>query len=234
MIGCSSSTPTENEVQDDKGITRIISFSGLDWVVRNTEGKREGPGPNLFSDSSKNVWVDESGSLHLKITHENHEWYCAEVTLRQSYGYKKYVFYLSDKTKEIDQNIVVGLFIYKNDEEEIDIEFSKWSKADNKMAQYAVQPAEKMGNKKRFAWTDWSAPSIHLFNWRKDSIEFASFDGHTSAGDSKDTISSWVYAGDNIPSENNEKLKINLWLFRGAPSANQKTVEIVIDSVAIL
>src|SRR5436305_806293 len=64
---------------------RTISFSGYTWAVKASTG-RVGPGPNYFSDSTNNVWVDTQGRLHLKITKVGGRWNCAEVINQQSLG----------------------------------------------------------------------------------------------------------------------------------------------------
>src|SRR5574341_1745935 len=51
---------------------RQISFSGYMWNVKKSNG-RVGPGPNYFSDSTQNVWVDLSGdrkSTRLNSSHQ--------------------------------------------------------------------------------------------------------------------------------------------------------------------
>jgi hypothetical protein len=53
-----------------------------------------GPGPNVFSDSASNVWVDGSGRLHLKLTYSKGRWRCAEVINTQSLGRGRYTFEL--------------------------------------------------------------------------------------------------------------------------------------------
>ena len=57
---------------------RWISFSGYDWWVKTSFGL-VGPGPNYFSDSTNNVWLDAQGRLHLRITNRSNQWQCAEV-----------------------------------------------------------------------------------------------------------------------------------------------------------
>src|SRR5699024_439597 len=73
---------------------RIISFSGFDWKVRSTKNQ-VGPGPNYFSDSNENVFVDNDGQLHLKITEKDNKWYCGSVEAVKSLGYGTYRFYLA-------------------------------------------------------------------------------------------------------------------------------------------
>lgn len=57
-----------------------IGFAGYTWAVKSSAGK-VGPGPNYFSSSTSNVWVDGAG-LHLKITKAKARWYSAEVDRR--------------------------------------------------------------------------------------------------------------------------------------------------------
>jgi len=73
---------------------RTIEFSGYTWTVEASQGK-VGPGPNYFSDSTDNVWVDSDGQLHLRITKDAAGWHCAEVLLTRSLGYGTYRFYLN-------------------------------------------------------------------------------------------------------------------------------------------
>lgn len=37
--------------------SRLIGFGGYDWCVKRSN-RKVGPGPNYFSDSTNNVWVD--------------------------------------------------------------------------------------------------------------------------------------------------------------------------------
>ena len=60
---------------------RWISFSGYDWWVKTSSGL-VGPGPNYFSDSTNNVWLDAQGRLHLRITNRSNQWQCAELVTR--------------------------------------------------------------------------------------------------------------------------------------------------------
>lgn len=214
--------------------TRIINFSGYEWVVRTSEEAKQGPGPNLFSDSEDNVWVDSQGKLHLKVVQKDGNWYCSGVTLRRSFGYKKYIIYLASDVTKLDENVVGGFFTYKNDNEEIDIEFSRWSITNNQNTQFAVQPSFLAGNKVRFDMDSNTDLSTHFFNWQPDKIEFGSYKGHTLNPTNENVISTWTYTGKNIPPENDERLKINLWLFRGNSPTDKKPAEMIINRIEVL
>ena len=43
---------------------KTIRFAGYEWIVKS--GIHEGPGPNGWNEN--NVWVDQNGYLHLKLT----------------------------------------------------------------------------------------------------------------------------------------------------------------------
>lgn len=134
---------------------RTLSFSGYEWKVKASR-RPVGPGPNFFSDSLNNVWVDAQGSLHLRITHRKNRWYCAEVISQQSFGYGTYRFYLDTRVDKLDPNIVLGLFTWSDDPEfdhrEIDIECARWGNADNDTnAQFVVQPYDIPEHRLRFS-----------------------------------------------------------------------------------
>ncbi|MCU0457809.1 MAG: glycoside hydrolase family 16 protein [Bacteroidales bacterium] len=231
IAGCSASEP---EFIIPEG-ARVISFSGYEWVVSNSEGKKAGPGPNYFSDSEENVWVDEKGRLHLKITFRNEKWHCARVELARHTGYGRYIFYVSTRPDSLDRQVVWGLYTYKNDNEEIDIEFSQWGIENNQEAQYAIQPSHVTGNKARFRMNMEGTYSTHLFDWTRKWIDFASYHGHRKQPvNETEIIARWRYYGDDIPPDSDEKLKMNLWLFRGTPPSDGKEAEVVIDRVEII
>lgn len=234
LVFTSCSTDEDSNEVPPTYSTRVINFSGYEWIVRTSDDKMEGPGPNKFSDSEENVWVDEQGRLHLKIVQRNGYWYCAGVTLKHSQGHKKYVFYVSSRVDQLDENVVGGLFTYKNDDEEIDIEFSKWSNSTNQNAQFALQPAYKIGNKNRFDLNLKSNLSTHFFDWQANEIEYGSYQGHTLSPENDALINAWTYTGSDIPPENDERLKMNLWLFKGQSPKNAQPAEMIIDRVEIL
>lgn len=229
MNGCSA-----REAEDiiPEG-ARIIRFSGYDWIVTTTGDRQGGPGPNYFSDSDENVWVDDDGKLHLRITFRDGRWNCARVEMTRSYGYNRYVFYVSSRPDSLDKQVVWGLYTYRTDQEEIDIEFSRWGIDNNQEAQYVIQPP-KPGNRARFRMDLEGDYTTHIIDWNKKRIDFMSYHGHRlNPAKETEIIARWRYTGDDIPPDSNEKLKINLWLFRGVPPSDGRETEVVIDRVEI-
>lgn len=233
-MNCSSKDKLQEPADTLVNGKRIIRFSGYDWVVESSASLKQGPGPNYFSNSTDNVWLDKEGRLHLRITNRNGKWYCAKVTLVNSYSHGRYIFRVDSRVDSLDKNVVAGLFTYKNDSEEIDIEFSKWNIDGNMDSQFAVQPSEKSQNKRRYFLNLDGEKSTHWFNWQPDRIDFASYQGHSAElPAAADIIQKWTYTGTDIPPDVDEKAKINLWLFRGNPPANLKETEMIISGFSI-
>jgi hypothetical protein len=133
-----------------------VKFSGYEWNVRTGRG---GPGPNVWEE--KNVWLDESGGLHLKIAQHVGKWSCAEVTMRNKLELGRYEFQIKGAIDRLDDNVVLGLFNYPTSDvgpdatHEIDIEFARWGQAGNPIGNYTVWPVEKglKQQSKSFAFT---------------------------------------------------------------------------------
>jgi len=209
---------------------KTIQFSGLTWNVRSGGG---GPGPNLWSDSQSNVWVDSEGLLHLKIRKVGNTWYCSEVYLQKSFGYGEYRFYVASDVEKYDPLVVVGLFTYETDTREIDIEFSRWGDTANPAGWYTIQPVVP-GNQHSFSLDLQGDSSTHKFNWSAGSIFFESYFGyHSTLPSAEKLISSWTYTGNYIPPTGNERLHINFWLMGGKPPSNGEEAELVIKAVAV-
>lgn len=209
-----------------------IKFSGFDWVIKDSKNKLTGPGKNYFSNSTENVWVDSLGKLHLKITQRNEKWYASEVRLTQSLGYGKYIFYLDPLPQELDKDMVIGLFMYdahdtSNFHNELDIEFSKWGEKKNANSQYVIQPYENTPH--RFQ-SDLNYPSKQTIAVRKRKIDFSSVYTDERPTDTTDQlIQKWKHKPENVYRTGDEKVSINVWLYKASETASLKDVEVIIS-----
>jgi hypothetical protein len=203
---------------------RTIDFSGYNWQVKS--GGPRGPGPNLWDDSSDFVFVDSRGRLHLNIKEKNNNWYSSEVYINRSLGYGIYEFVVDKNSRvdEIDPNIVFGMFLYENDEREIDFEWSRWGDSSYDNFSTTVQPWSESGN---VLTADINLDSrydvMHRLDWQADRIIFSVLQNNR-------TIYSRVYTGDRNFVPGREIVDINFWLMNGwAPLDNQDR-EVIIKS----
>jgi hypothetical protein len=212
---------------------RAIRFSNHNWAVKTGYG---GPGPNYFSDSVNNVWVDANGFLHLKITHPDSLWYCGEIISDESFGYGTYVYTIESRVDLLDRNIVLGLFTWDTyapqyNYREIDFEFSRWQIPSNAIGQYVIQPWDRPGNIHRFDfdYAGQANTTTHVMTWRSDGIYFKSYYGDFElAPPPEKTIEDWFYTGTYNPPPGGENARMNLWLISGLAPSNGLESEIVI------
>lgn len=220
---------------------RTFHWSGYTWIAKDSDNKYVGPGANRFSDSTANVWIDDDGYLHLKISNINGRYTCAEVYTKETVSYGTYVFRLKSRIDQLDKNVVLGLFTwndsscYTNTNSEIDIEFAKWGNAKNPNSLvFSVQPTDGGNYVERthsFPISLKQNRSYYSFSWTPDKITWAAFQGLYDPPPFSDLIAGWEYDTTNqqnvprggswcnslpikIPEpEVNTRIHINLWLF---------------------
>ena len=246
--------------KNDRGITKgdvwsfttcerfPILFAGVEWQVKHHQDTVAGPGYNYWSASENNVWIDSQGHLHLKITKAaDGRWNCAEVntTLYASYGIQR--FFINSKYDEMDPNIVFSVFLYKDDEHEIDIEYSKWSNSAifSHNTQYVIQDNTIISkdlkiylegtNIERFIANLNGPLTTHTIDWQQTEVKFQSIHGHYLTPPSK----SYVFGSSSlrglfnfIPKEQDKlRVHINLYLNKAKPPANITSFEVEITDV---
>lgn len=220
-----------------------IKWSGYEWEVRSTHGEPAGPGPNIYSDSKENIFIDSKGHLHLKIVKNNiDKWTCSEISLTKSLGYGTYEWEVASKYDDFQKNVVAGFFIYQSPNEvakqlsrktgdgkadtphEIDIELTNaWGDGNLFFATHdpdIKSPVFDFYQKLNGSYT------THRFKWKPKSIKWESYHGHVAKqtspknpiteqrdGKSKGTPASITYDGNVIPKASSEKTRINFWIF---------------------
>jgi len=213
---------------------RWIKFSGYDWWLK-TSASQVGPGPNYFSDSTNNVWVDDAGQLHLRITHRSNFWQCAELVSERTFGYGSYRFELGSPANNLNQNAVLGLFTWSDDpaftHREIDVEISRWGAvADTNNAQFVVQPYDTAGHLARYRVPAGVSYSTHWFNWETNRVTFQSLTGGYAPSPAPGTVISNWNCSLGTPQTGDENVRLNLWLMNGTAPAGNQEVEFIIKS----
>jgi len=211
-----------------------LSFSGYQWVTKESNDRHTGPGRNYFAGGRENVWVDDKGRMHIRMTHSNGHWYCAEARLVESLGYGKYIFDVEANSQKLDKNLVVGFFTYDHGDtvhhhREIDVEFSTWGNEKNGNSQYVLQPSDKPENGHRFD-TDLSKKSRHVISWKKNKISFSSSYAIMD-GDSEvfKKYAEWTYKPDDNLKKSTEKFSMNVWLFKSDFPSDFNDYEFVVS-----
>jgi hypothetical protein len=135
----------------EKSSSYFIDFSGFTWRVRWKPSDRGGVSNPYNPD---NVYVDQTGALHLRIINRDQQWTCSEINLTQSLGYGTYSFTVED-ISSLDPSVVFGIFTWDHstDQEnhrEFDINIGRWGEPQNKNAEFVLQPTLVQANFFRF------------------------------------------------------------------------------------
>ena len=188
----------------------------------------------MFSDDPENVWVDTAGRLHLRITHRDGGWQCAEVYSDLHLGHGVYRFDLDTAPAALDPNVVLGCFSYSDnydaDHDEIDVEFARWGVSSNDNTQFVVQPYNLPGHIERFDVAPSGGLSTHQFVWTANEVGFESREGRMNTPGA--LFHAWAFDRPDIPVPDVERMRFNLWLFQGAPPSDGLESEVVIASFA--
>src|ERR1700690_4340007 len=120
---------------------KTLNFSGYEWTT--SAGPIFRAGSRNFFDPA-NVWTDERGALHLRISGTPGKWPAAEVKLTRSLGYGTYRFQLRD-ISHLEPSALLTLIAWdgvgtESTRRELDIELGRWGYLENTNVNYVVQP----------------------------------------------------------------------------------------------
>ena len=216
---------------------RFINFAGGLWLVKDSPFPTPAsPGPNFWDNSADSVFVDAQGKLHMKIRQIGGVWHSSQVSLLEPLAFGDYRFQVEGNPDLLDPNVNLGLFMFTNNTEEIDIELSRWGNpADPNAGQFAVQPYfVSPDNLDRFSLAGVGNLSTYRFNWQPDSIFFEAYKGGGVAPQTNnDILHQYLYTGQNVPPlAPFAQIYINLYLVNGNAPINGQETEIVISDFA--
>src|ERR1700755_2455915 len=162
---------------------KILNFSGYEWTTSTGPIFRAGS-RNFFDPA--NVWTDERGALHLRISGNPGKWSAAEVKLTRSLGYGTYRFQVRD-VSHLEPSALLTLITWdgagtESNRRGLDVELGRWGYIDNDNAHYVVQPYYVPGNIVRFRLP--SGIFTHSFRWEPGQVTFWTVvgSGHTTGG----------------------------------------------------
>lgn len=211
--------------------SKILHFSGYDWIVRSGGSYRGGSFVPFVPD---NAWTDEKGALHLRMTRRPNEWGCAEVKLARSLGYGTYRFTVHD-ISHLEPEAVLTLFTWdgvgtEDNRRELDIELSRWGFEKNDNAQYVVQPYYIPLNIVRFRVP--AGVLTQSIRWEPGQATFRTAEGSGESANHR-VIHEHIFTA-GVPAPGGENVRINLYAFLKGQVPLKRESEIIIDKFEYL
>jgi hypothetical protein len=204
---------------------RILNFSGYEWTT--AAGPIFHAGSRNFFDPA-NVWTDERGALHLRISGSPGKWAAAEVKLTRSLGYGTYRFQLRD-VSQLEPSALLTLVTWdgvgtESTRRELDVELGRWGYLENTNVNYVVQPYYVPANFVAFRVPP--GAYTHSFRWEPGQVTFSTVAG--SSNTSSHVINQHVFTS-GVPSPEGKLVRIGLYVFHRGTIPLQNENEVIID-----
>ena len=206
---------------------RTVEFAGITWEVRSGA---DGPGNGCWDDSPESVDVDGLGRLHLKIRQVNGTWCQVQVTAQSFARYGRHNFYVDTPLDYLHSNVVLGMYLYKDDDHELDIEIS--DTLDSSMNNNTWHVVQKVcsGSVNYSSNVSWGGVSTHSIEWLPTGVSFDSYQGYCAQPPCAGSLNHHSppnappYSGSFNPAENlSLRTSINLWV-TGPVSGDQEVI----------
>jgi hypothetical protein len=212
-------------------LPKILNFSGYEWTT--SAGPIFHAGSRNFFDPA-NVWTDERGALHLRISGSPGKWAVAEVKLTRSLGYGTYRFQLRD-VSHLEPSALLTLITWdgvgtESTRHELDVELGRWGYLENTNVHYVVQPYYVPAN-----FVAFRAPPgayTHSFRWEPGQVTFSTVAGSGNTGGGR-VINQHVFTS-GVPSPGGESVRIGLYVFHQGKIPLKNENEVVIDKFEYL
>ena len=210
---------------------KILKFSGYEW--KTSTGPIFRAGSRNFFDPA-NVWTDEKGALHLRISGSPGKWTAAELKLTRSLGYGTYRFQVRD-VSHLEPSAILTLITWdgvgtESNRHELDVELGRWGYPDNTNVDYVVQPYYVPANFVAFR----VPPGLytHSFGWEPGKVTFSTVAGSGNT-DSGRVINQHVFTS-GVPSPGGESVRIALYVFHQGHVPLKNENEVIIDKFEYL
>jgi len=210
---------------------KTLNFSGYEWTT--SAGPIFHAGSRNFFDPA-NVWTDQRGALHLRISGSPGKWAGAEVKLTRSLGYGTYTFQVRDAS-HLEPSAVLALITWdgvgtESTRRELDVELSRWGDPDNTNVNYVVQPYYVPANILAFRVPP--GAYTHSFRWEPGKVTFSTIAGSGNT-DSGRVINRHVFTS-GVPSPEGKSVRIGLYVFHRGKIPLKNENEIIIDKFEYL
>jgi hypothetical protein len=200
-----------------------MNFSGLEWEVYRAPKESFGI---LNSNSPSNVWTDQKGWLHLRLTKEHENWTGAEIQLTRSLGYGTYSFVIHE-LPQLEPATVLGMLSWDpldagQFHRSFYILLGQFGDPAIKNAQFSLLPFNIPANLHRFTLP--RGAFTHSIRWERGRLTFQT----QETGGPPREVAEHVFTS-GIPTPGGERIHINLLAYGDSQAPQKNAVEVVIE-----
>jgi hypothetical protein len=210
---------------------KVLNFSGYQWTT--STGPIFHAGSRNFFDPA-NIWTDERGALHLRISGSPGKWTAAELKLTRSLGYGTYRFQVRD-VSHLEPSAVLTLITWdgvgtESTRHELDVELGRWGHLENTNVDYVVQPYYVPAN--YFAFRVLPGLYTHSFRWEPGKVTFSTVTRSGNTGGGR-VVNQHVFTS-GVPTPEGESVRIALYVFHQGKIPLKNENEVIIDKFEYL
>ena len=204
-----------------------MNFSGFEWDVYRVPKDTMGI---LYPNSPSNVWTDQKGWLHLRITKEPEGWTGAEINLTRSLGYGTYSFVVHE-LPELEPATILGMRSWDpldagQYHRAFDIFLGQFGDPATKNVQYTMLPFNVPANQYRFSIP--RGAFTHTVRWERGRLSLQTLE----TGKSR-VVGEHVFTS-GTPTPGGERIHITLFAYGNSQVPQKNGVEVIIEKFVYL
>ncbi|MES2388836.1 MAG: hypothetical protein V4543_12615 [Bacteroidota bacterium] len=204
ISGCTPDTSDANPIhfqRDSLGFGVKLADTYYAWDIDSTDIVGNGATSTnyLFSNLSRNIYIDPTKALHMRVSFNGGKWYGTAITSREDVGYGTYMFRMrSDYAANLDTSIAFSFSTYNPSatqaNSQLEIAMNNYTgTTDTASLLYSVAPVLDVNTSDRifgkFIGKRAESPYIlHRIKWRLNYVEFTTFNVSTPEWNPGDTL----------------------------------------------
>jgi len=223
----SYSLPSNNNDINNNQL-KTLSFSGYEWTVRDSQGRKEEPGNNIFEPN--NTYVDTQGKLHLMLTKASDGvWRSAQVDMNlDQLGFGTYsvyfdtqVHHFGDHDNRGDPHVVLGVWLHNSKDKMIHMDFARWGETgtNSPNGDFCVNAftLPQWNNCRGEIHINSYEKTVHKIEYKPNSLMFSSYLLDSQYNEVQRYTLWQVEPSYSIPSPDGLRVRMNLFFFKGRP-----------------
>jgi hypothetical protein len=210
---------------------RLIFWAGQVWLVDPPNGP--GPHGEPVTNSSKAVWVDSRGRLHLRVIKVGGAWETVQIESLSAVSFGTYRFVTDSSIATLAKPLDFAMYVFRSGSKrltnEIDLENGRTliGMHHGRTSQFVVQPYYRPHHIYRYGIARGVAKTQQEFTWTPGKVRFLT---RLGAGKHARVLTRYAFKGADVPPTRGMHVYIELFLHGSQRSVDKGTRTAILDS----